>query len=106
MNRRGFLRNIILLGLGGTVSDIALADRTNTIPQDILDQLNAGDCYGTLQIQSNYDPEPEKLKKDFPHLKVCPKYKTISRLQLKVGPDHNLYISPGNYIWRKVVTTY
>lgn len=73
------------------------------ISEEILQKLNQTDpCSSVLQLTYNYDLIETKIKMDNINIPICPRFETKISIQLKPGPDGNLYINY-NGIWKRVV---
>ena len=107
--RRGFLRNVGLLGLfasGTTVAQGVPKDGTSKTEKEVIpvDELNSNTSH--IVFQSTYgEIDDNKIENSFFISSDEQKYKpeTIKRVEvaLKVGPDGKLYVKE-NDIWRKI----
>ena len=108
MDRRTFLRNGGLIGaLFGVASSPVLANAVNKsseVSEDIIKQLESNNTH--LTLTNSYSTEGQEVMRIDSNgsfgIGVTPTKQT--RVEMKPGPDGNLYIKT-NDTWKRILTT-
>lgn len=99
MDRRQFLRGLGIFGIGAGASAPMFAN-VKPVAKDISDKLNSSNHQ--LRLSAGYNPKPAKYANGYAFL-GGQEYETNVMVDMKVGPDGNLYIKT-NDVWKQIKT--